>query len=301
MEELDRIPAGKENGMSSKIIGALLIVGLFLVCAAAPSPPAARTGTVLSADSVSIGYSIDGDGSPALVFIHCWCCDRGYWRNQVPEFAKKYTVVTVDLAGHGESGMNRGDWTLDAFAADVAAVVRALDLERIILIGHSMGGPVALETALLLPGRVIGVVGVDTYQNFQVTFGPEQQRQFLAQFEGDFTGMTTRFVRSMFPATADSALVAWTAEDMSSAPPAVGIGAMRNLLAFDPKKYVSKIEVPIYAINSERFPTNVEGNKQLAPSFRAKFIPGVGHFIMLEDPGRFNRLLEETVEEIINQ
>lgn len=257
-----------------------------------------HTGTVLSADSVMISYTVQGEGEPALVFVHCWCCDRNYWNNQIPRFSKSHTVVAIDLAGHGESGLGRNEWTLIAFAEDVASVVRALDLGQVILVGHSMGGPVVLEAAVLLKDRVLGVVGVDTYQNFGVTFGEEMQKQFLAPFEADFAGRTRSFVGSMFPPGADSALVEKIAADMSSAPPAVGIGAMKNMLAFDPAVPVGKIDVPIYAINSDKFPTNVDGNVKLAPTFRAKFMPGVGHFVMIEDPERFNRLLEEAVNEI---
>jgi len=273
----------------------LIIAALCIATAGNASP---NSGAVLSADSVSVGYTLQGEGTPALVFVHCWCCDRDYWKYQVPHFAERHTVVTVDLAGHGSSGMEREDWTLGAFAGDVASVVEALDLREVILIGHSMGGPVALEAARLLPDRVIGVVGVDTYQNFGQTIPEEQRTQFLAAFQADFPGVTNRFVHSMFPPTADSALVEKIAADMSAAPPAVGIGAMKNLLAYDPAPSVGEIQVPIYAINSDMFPTNVEGNKKLAHSFEAKFMPGVGHFVMIEDPERFNGLLDEVVREI---
>lgn len=273
----------------------LIIAALCIATAGNTSP---GTGAVLSADSVSIGYTLQGEGTPALVFVHCWCCDGDYWKHQVPHFAKRHTVVTVDLAGHGSSGLERDDWTLGAFAGDVASVVKALDLKEIILIGHSMGGPVALEAARLLPDRVIGVVGVDTYQNFGQTIPEEKRVQFLAAFEADFPGVTNRFVHGMFPPTADSALVEKIAADMAAAPPAVGIGAMKNLLAYDPAPSVGEIQAPIYAINSDLFPTNVEGNKKLAHSFEAKFMPGVGHFVMIEDPERFNRLLSEVVREI---
>lgn len=272
-----------------------IIILLFL------SPPilaSQHTGTALSADSVPISYTIQGEGEPALVFVHCWCCDRSYWKDQIPRFSKSHTVVALDLAGHGESGLERNEWTLDAFAEDVASVVRTLDLGQVILVGHSMGGPIALEAAVLLKDRVIGIVGVDTYQNFGATFGEEMRKQFLAPFEADFAGRMKSFVGNMFPPGADSSLVDKIAADMSSAPPVVGIGALKNMLAFDPAVLVGKIDVPIYAINSDKFPTNVEGNEKLAPTFRAKFMPGVGHFVMIEDPERFNRLLEEAVNEI---
>lgn len=255
----------------------------------------------LSADGVPIAYEVHGKGEPALVFIHGWCCDRSYWKFQVSHFSRRHRVVTIDLAGHGESGIERAAWTVQAFGEDVAAVVKKLGLDRVVLVGHSMGGSVILEAARLMPGRVIGLVGVDTYQNFEADFSVEQQERFLSAFKADFAGMTGNFVRSMFTPEADSALIEQVAADMSSAPPEVGIGAMKNLLGYKPSEALDEVEVPIRSINSDKFPTNVEGNKRVAPSFEMRLMPGLGHFVMMEDPEGFNRLLAETVEELLKE
>jgi pimeloyl-ACP methyl ester carboxylesterase len=281
-----------------KISAVRIAAAIAVLCLASPVLASKHTGTALSPDSVSIAYTVTGEGAPALVFVHGWCCDRNYWKHQVPRFSKKHTVVTIDLAGHGESGLGRADWTIAAFAEDVAAVVRAHELEQVILIGHSMGGPIMLEAAGLIADRVIGVVGVDTYQDLGRTIPEDMRAQFVTPFEEDFAGMTKRFVGDMFTADTDSALAAWVAADMASAPPEVGIGALKNMLVFDTAVPIKKIQVPIYAINSDKFPTNVEGNEKLAPNFSIKLMPGVGHFVMLEDPERFNMLLDETIGEI---
>jgi pimeloyl-ACP methyl ester carboxylesterase len=207
--------------------------------------------------------------------------------------------VTLDLAGHGDSGLGRADWTIESFAADVAAVVEALKLKKVILVGHSMGGPVSLEAARLMPDRVIGVIGVDTFQDFGEKVPEAQQKQWLAAFQANFSTVTDQFVRSMFAAGADSALVEHIASDMASAPPEVGIGAMGNMLRYDPAPAVREIKVPIRGVNADKWPTNVEGNKKLAASFDVKLMPGRGHFVQLEDPATFNRLLDETIAEIV--
>jgi pimeloyl-ACP methyl ester carboxylesterase len=175
--------------------------------------------------------------------------------------------VTLDLAGHGESAAGRDAWTIEAFAGDVVAVVEALDLARVVLVGHSMGGPVALEAARRLPGRIIGIVGVDTYQNFEASFTEEQRQHFISRFETDFKAVTNAFVRNMFTERADSALVDYIAADMSSASPGVGIGAMGSILGYRPQETLGELEVPIYSINSDRFPTNVEANKRSAHEY----------------------------------
>jgi pimeloyl-ACP methyl ester carboxylesterase len=281
-----------------KRMSIVLLAALMAVVLGPFGAVSAKNGTVKSQDGIALSYTVQGKGEPAIVFVHCWCCDKSYWKDQIPYFEKKHTVVAIDLAGHGDSGLGRADWTVESFAADVAAVVKALKLKRVILVGHSMGGPVSLEAARLVPDRVIGVIGVDTFQDFGETFAEEQQKQWLAAFQANFTGVTDQFVRSMFAAGADTALVDRIAADMASSPPEVGIGAMKNMLRYDPAPAVGEIKVPIRGINADKWPTNVDGNKKLAASFDVKFMPGRGHFVQLEDPATFNRLLDETIAEI---
>ena len=122
-------------------------------------PPAPVEHVVEAPDGVPLHYDVTGSGDVALVFVHCWTCDRSFWNAQVPHFAPNYTVVRVELAGHGKSGHGRERYDMAGFGADVAAVVEDLGLSRVVLIGHSMGGPVSVEAAKRLGDRVIGVVG----------------------------------------------------------------------------------------------------------------------------------------------
>src|SRR5207237_10621616 len=124
----------------------------------------------------------------SLVFLHGWCGDREYWKHQADAFAGDYRVVTLDQAGHGESGKDRKVWSAGGLAGDVEAVVKALGLKRVILVGHSMGGPVALLAAKRMPGTVVAVIGVDTLQNAEFKMPEEMTKKFLAAFEADFKG-----------------------------------------------------------------------------------------------------------------
>jgi len=265
--------------------------------AAQAKPAAVRT--VLSADGIPIAYAVQGAGEPAIVFIHCWSCDRSYWANQVDVFAKKHLVVTLDLAGHGDSGAGRAEWTIQSFARDVAAVVTALDPKRVILVGHSMGGPVALEAARLMPERVIGIVGVDTYRNLEQGFPEERKQQMLTALQSNFPVVAGMFVRSMFPARTDSALVARIAGDMASEPPDIAIGAMKSNLDYDPLPALAAITVPVRTINGDLFPTDPEEGKRHTKSFGVTIMPGRGHFPHLEDPKAFNEILARMIDEIV--
>ena len=114
-----------------------------------------QSGAALSSNGVLIHYDVQGAGSETLVLVHGWCCDRRYWRHQVDHLADRFTVVCVDLAGHGESGRDRQRFTISAFAEDVVAVVKQLRLDRVVLIGHSMSGGVIVEAARRLGSSVI--------------------------------------------------------------------------------------------------------------------------------------------------
>src|SRR6187401_846993 len=168
------------------------------------SPPAANERAepvegaariAIAPDGVHVQYRVYGTGEPALVFIHGWSCDSNYWREQLPAFKQKYTLVTVDLAGHGGTDGNRSDWTITRFGQDVATALSAVPNKQIILVGHSMGGPVALEAARLLKGRVIGIIGVDTFKSVGAPVPTKAQVDAAVKpFEADFIGQTRSLV-----------------------------------------------------------------------------------------------------------
>ena len=264
--------------------------------------PTITVDNATSADGISVAYEVRGEGEPALVFVHGWCCDRSYWDAQLPYFAQKYKVVAIDLSGHGESGLDRKEWTMGAFGEDVVAAVNKLNLEQVVLVGHSMGGPVILEAARRMPKRVIGLVGVDTLQNFEDKFTQEQIEEMFTSLRSNFAEATRNFVRTMFTPNSDLALVEKIATDMSSAPQEVGLGALEGYVDFHNNEIIrvlQEVQAPITCIPSDKYPTNVETNQRYAPSFQAKIMSGVGHFNMMEDPETFNRLLEETVQEFM--
>ncbi|MBU1146980.1 MAG: alpha/beta hydrolase [Candidatus Omnitrophica bacterium] len=106
-----------------------------------------------SADGTVINYYEHGQERPVLVFVHGWSCDASYWKEQIEYFKEKYRMVLIDLAGHGRSGSERENYTMEAFGQDVKAVVENIGAEKAVLIGHSMGALVIAETARLMPEK----------------------------------------------------------------------------------------------------------------------------------------------------
>jgi pimeloyl-ACP methyl ester carboxylesterase len=256
-------------------------------------------GTVKSADGVDIRYQVEGSGSPPIVFVHGWSCDRSYWGPQIEHFSGSHRVVAVDLAGHGESGTGRKDWTMAAFGADVAAVLKALDLRGAVLVGHSMGGPVILEAARLAPDRVAALVPVDTLGDVERRMGPEEREGFLAPMRADFPAATEGFVREfMFTSHSDPKLAGRIAADMAKAPPEVAIPAIENIFEYDEAAALAAVEVPVRIINADRWPTNLESARRHKPDVELAVMPRVGHFLMAEDPEEFNHLLARAVRDL---
>ncbi len=300
----------------SALIAALLVVACSKQEAVAPAAPAPAAATAeakgpspdgtphiaVAPDGTHVQYRTYGSGEPALVFIHGWSCDSNYWREQVPEFRKKYTVVTVDLAGHGGTDGARSDWSIARFGQDVQTALSAVPNEKLILVGHSMGGPVAIEAARLMKSRVIGIIGVDTFKTIGApTPSKAQVDAIIKPFETDFIGHTRSLVGEHFFAKGgNAALAGKIAYDMSLSPPKVAIPSLRATLEYDYAGPLRDISVPIVAINSDLGePTNEARIRKVLPKFHAVTLAGDGHFLMMEDPARFNPALETEIRSLL--
>jgi pimeloyl-ACP methyl ester carboxylesterase len=252
---------------------------------------------VAAADGVPIHYEVKGKGEPALVFIHCWSCDRNLWENQVPVFSKNHRVVTIDLPGHGESGKGRSNWSIESYGEDVNRVVTKLGLKRVVLIGSSMGGPVALEAARRMPERVVAIVPVDTLQNVDRMM-TEQVEAMVKQIQSDYKAEITKFANQyLFAPSTPTSVRERVLSKAIAMPPEIGLPILKAAALYNPVPALESIKAPIRAINSDLYPTNLEGLRKHAPQFEAVIIKGVGHYPMLEDPVRFNELLAGVLRE----
>ena len=256
-------------------------------------------GTVESTDGAPISYRVQGEGDPALVFVHGWLANQGFWDAQREFFAQTHKVVTLDLAGHGTSGQDRQTWSIEAFGDDVVAVLSALKIEKAILIGHAMGGSVALDAASKLPEKVIGIIGVDALQDFELVPTPEQQEQILAKLQENYADLRTRSIQSMLSREADPVLVEKITTDMSSVPEEIGIATMQASLAYKLIPVVQSLSAPIRCINSDAVPPKIQENQQYARSYEIMLVPGSKHLFFLESPDEFNSILANVLQEIV--
>ena len=257
--------------------------------------------TIKAADGVNLVCEVQGKGDTALIFLHGWCGERAYWKHQVDVFAPDYRVVTLDQAGHGESGKDRKSWTIESLAEDVDTVAKELGLKRVILIGHSMGGHVSLVAAKRMPGTVVAVVGVDTLQDAEFKMPEEVREKFMKLFEADFKNAMKIALPGMLPEKVDPDLKKWITERAEANDEKMAGALMRNLSGLDLKVLLKEAKVPVRCINSGggfqfHTPTAIKTNKKYA-DYDAVIIESVGHYPMLEKPAEFNEKLRGVLKE----
>ena len=254
-----------------------------------------KLSTVNSTDGSSITYGVRGQGDITLVFIHCWTCNHEFWKSQIESFSKKHKVVWLDLAGHGLSNSNRQNYTMRAFGEDVAAVVNEIGGNNIILVGHSMGGPVAIEAANLLGDKVKGIVGVDTfYIPFEYPKSEAEIDGFVKPFKDDFKVKSEQMVRSMFTAEADPELIESIVKQMAVANQEMGISAMYEIFIWSAKNIPSSLD------HYSKLLHNINGaptGKETILHESVVLISGVGHFVAQVKPNEFNMALRKIIRE----
>ena len=252
-----------------------------------------EAATIASVDGSPIYYGVRGQGTPAIVFVHCWTCNHEFWTPQIEYFSADHQVIWLDLAGHGKSGSRRQRYTMQAFGQDVAEVVSRVGVEKVVIVGHSMGGPVALEAAKLLGDRVIGIVGVDTfYTPFEYPETDDEVSAFVEPFETDFSKASEKLMRSMFTPHADVKTVEWILTQLSGSDEAMGVSAMHEIFSWNAAQapgLLNQFSHKLRNINA------APGGNEHPLHESVILVPGVGHFIPQVKPVAFNRVLESII------
>jgi pimeloyl-ACP methyl ester carboxylesterase len=271
--------------------------------APASSAPVA-TRFAPSADGVSVAWHQYGHGDPAVVLIHGWAASSAIWRAQLAALSSRYTVVTVDLAGQGESGSHREVWSLSNYAQDVAAVVAMLPKAHIILVGDGLGGPVVLEAAPRIGARVTGIIGVETFRTLgQPAPPPSQIDQALQPFRSDFAGTVRRYVAgTLFHAQADPNIVRSVADLMAQSAPERGLASLNELNKLDYGSILPAVKARLVVIDSDLGGAVDEARlHRVAPQLRLVSLPGDDSFPMLDDAPRFNSALLQAIDSLAAQ
>jgi pimeloyl-ACP methyl ester carboxylesterase len=264
----------------------------------ASSPSSAQTETrVSSADGVSIHYVVEGSG-PAVVLAHCLDCNLHYWDVAAADLARDHRVVRLDLPGNGASGTDRKTWSIDAFVGDVRAVVNAAGVDRFTIVGHSMSGTIALETARQLGARVTGIVPVDSVLDVDAHMPAEARARLSSQIRADYRNFIDTQLPNLLPKNPDPKVVARVRADAMASDPDRTAAILESVFAYREDLALDHIAVPIVGVNADLHPAALDHNRAHAPQFDARVIRDAGHFLMLDKPAEFASTLREVVESI---
>ncbi len=266
-----------------------------------------------SYDTEKIYYEEAGSGEISLVFIHGAGADIRVWKHQ-RAFSSEFRCIFVDLPGHGKSGKNRENYTMESYGKDIQAVINQLNLQNVILVGWSMGGCVMLEAAKMLPKKIIGLLGLDTLFPLPFAILPEgtnsiythnneeQSNKILALFGDDLVEagvqMMPMFLSEKFD-PADQEIAMSISRDAYA--PSLK-SEWIYLLKWDYRDRVHEISQPIRLIICEETSgSETEVKEAYAKHFKNTiFLKELKHWFMLEDPKTANWVMEEQIQSIID-
>ena len=256
-------------------------------------------------DGLTVDYLDEGAGDQAVVFVHGFPFRASMWEPQIPVAVRAgRRVLAPDLPGFGGSDVpaDRSAYSIDGYADLVAALVGELGLGRVVLVGLSMGGYIALAVARRHAQVLAGLVLADTRADPDTPEGRQNRsdQQGLVEERGDVTPLVDGLLSKVLAeAGSRHAEVAATLGDMMrSTAPAGWIGALEAMKQRgDQTDLLPSISVPTLVVVGESdalVPFDVaEAMTKSIPGARLEIVPDAGHVTNLENPEAFNRAFSE--------
>jgi pimeloyl-ACP methyl ester carboxylesterase len=240
------------------------------------------------------GLFIDdgGAGGTPVLFVHAAAGSTEQWTAQLAHLrGSGRRALAIDLRGHGRSRPAAdGDYTIAAMAGDVIAAADFLGLDRFVLVGHSMGGGVAVQTVGLYPARVAGLLLLDPTSDGR-SIPAEQAQQMMAALEGDAYRATIEQYWGPMLAPSTEAVRAGVFDSLSRTVKAAVVEPLRGLLTFDPVTPLSRYPGPMLTVIT-RYNELPSGYHALVPQLPHRKIDGTGHWLQLDAPDAVNREID---------
>ena len=248
----------------------------------------------LTRDGVRLHYVAEGAGDPAFVFVHGWCCNHTFFQPQFDHFKSSHRVVALDLRGCGESDHPKDGYDIPSLADDVAALSSHLGLTRPVIVGHSLGGMIAIELAARYPSLVGAVVAVDPGPIDPLPQIIDVFETLIAQLEGPDSDPARRaYVESLFMTTDDPQRRGYIVETMCSVPRTIAVAALRGVLAWNGVDAFLTATAPLLVLRSKPGGSNDPTRLlSLRPDVKIGVTYGSGHFNQLEVPEQVNPMIE---------
>jgi pimeloyl-ACP methyl ester carboxylesterase len=258
---------------------------------------------LLDRNGVQLAYVEAGPAvptNPPLVFIHGWIGDHRALLPQITHFAQTRRVVAVHLRGHGDSDSPEQDYTIAGFADDIAWQCQQLRLRKPLVIGHSLGGVVALELAGRHVDLPAGIVMIDSLVFPRASF-MEPARKMVESFRGaDFRAVARAQAVELYLDYDDTErrerLLAPVYDAHLKAPYHAAISVFENLLSYDPTPAAQAYQAPVAylaaAVPLIEQASDLERFKTVCPQLTVAKTFGAGHFSPLEVPDQINAMIE---------
>ncbi|MDX2044656.1 MAG: alpha/beta hydrolase [Acidobacteriota bacterium] len=242
-------------------------------------------------DSMKVHYQNYGKGDEALVFVHGWTCNLTFWKANIPAFTGQARVIAVDLPGHGQSEKPELAYTMKLYAQAVEAVLRDAKVSKATLIGHSMGAPVLWQFYKNFPEKTRALVIVDGSLKAMGT--RESMKGFLDPLRlPTYRASAEKSVEFLTQGMKDLKVRSEVKTAMVNAPQHTMVSAFEGML--DPNIFpakTDKITVPTLALmaTSGNWGSEYEAYlRGLAPGVEYQVWSGVSHFLMMDEPQKFN-------------
>ncbi len=240
-----------------------------------------------------------GNGSVPVVFVHSLAGNTQQWSAQLNHIRITRRAVALDLRGHGQSlPTANDDYAIESMAQDIQTVVDRLGIERFILVGHSMGGSVAGAYAGTNPERVVGLLLVDPSGD-STQMPAEEVQQYLGALESEAYSSVVEGYWSQILAGSAETTEAKVIQDLRDTSKATVVGVFKELFKYNPVPTLERYDGPklsvITSLNETPF-----GVHNLVSDLPHEVITGTGHWLQLDKPEEFNRIMDDFLTSIGN-
>jgi pimeloyl-ACP methyl ester carboxylesterase len=244
---------------------------------------------IIQTNGAAIRIAEGGAGEPALVFLHYWGGSARTWHRVIERLGGRVRWVAIDQRGWGGSVATDGRYDLAALADDVESVVRALDLRRYVLVGHSMGGKVAQIVAARRPRGLVGLVLVAPAPPPPMPVPvPEAQRAGMLASYGSREGVLGALSVLAGAPLPDELREQMIEDTLQGAPEAKRAWTDRGMIE-DVSAGLDAVTIPVSVIVGSRDRVEHETALRevfgrLLPQATFRVLEGVGHLSPLEAP-----------------
>lgn len=248
-----------------------------------------------ASDGAALAFDESGSGTPALVFVHGWQGDRTVWRDVIAALGPRAHAIAVDLRGSGASNAAAGPYRLERFAADLRDLVEHLEVDPIVLVGHSMGATVALRFALDAPQTTRGLVLVAPVPASGGGYSPKGEA-YLRATAGDPIAARNWLTRT-FAGAPDEMALERLCDAAARTEPNAALQSFESWAHANFAEETRKIQAPVLVIAPEHDVPEASERKvaALLPNARNVVVADCAHYAIVEQPAEIANLVDDFV------